>query len=126
MYAELGTPPVPVERATGKRMGVSASSEWNPRHSDNPEDPPVGYRVLSVRDGSPASQVTSVFPDGSSMRGELVSFFDIIIVINGNRLDTESDVFMRVIASHVDTVVTLSVFNCKAGRMRGTRYVLHC
>nr|CCA21293.1 golgi reassemblystacking protein putative [Albugo laibachii Nc14] len=66
----------------------------------------VGFRVLGVQEGSPASKVG------------FVSFFDFIIEVNGIRLDTKDSILMELIAGNEDRVINLRLFNAKSRTTR--------
>lgn len=117
-------------------MGSAASAE--PRHSA--VDEPVGFRVLSVAPGSPATRGrvlawgpahVPVPPELDDARAEdaglhsLVAFFDFILSVNGVRLGSEADeaALLDEIRAKEGEPVVLEVWNAKAGRLRAVELV---
>ena len=74
-----------------------------------PEDERVGYRVLNVARDSPAST-----KEDSNL---LVSFFDVLIAANGNRL-LDNDWFVKCIRDAENGAIELVVYNCKMRTVR--------
>lgn len=89
-----------------------------------------GYRVLQVLNGSPCTDVV-VFPTPETAlegvraptRGTLVTFFDIILSVNGIALDHEGDEFSNEIRANVGRPVLLSVYNTKAQKERPVQVI---
>jgi hypothetical protein len=98
-------------------MGVAASSERGAAF--------IGYRVLTVYPGSPASEVTVLPARGSQQQqpttGSLVPWLDVVLGINGVPLSEDNDVFaeaVRTSALSGPGFVALDVLNIKTQLMR--------
>lgn len=70
-----------------------------------------GYHVLRVQENSPGQ------------RAGLEAFFDFIVAVGNQRLNTDNDVLKEILKQHVERPLELTVFNSKAQTIRQTQIV---